>query len=42
MANIGFNSRFVHTTDCGDVVEWVRAYREVKDPGEEEIGKNLP
>ena len=40
--NIWFISRFVHTIDCCDVAEQVRAYQEIKDPEEEEIGKNLP
>jgi hypothetical protein len=36
------NSRYVHATDCCDVLEQIGAYQRIKDPKEEEIGKNLP
>jgi hypothetical protein len=36
------NSRYVHATDCCDVLEQAGAYQRIKDPKEKDIRKNLP
>jgi hypothetical protein len=40
--NIHSNYRSVYANDCYNIVEQVEVYQEIKNPKEEEIGKNLP